>query len=39
MHAALAYYHANREEIDADLAAEGAAAEALMAAAKNTPQL
>ena len=32
VHAALAYYHANREEIDADLAAEEAAAEALVAA-------
>jgi len=29
VYAALAYYHANREEIDADLAAEDAATEAL----------
>jgi uncharacterized protein (DUF433 family) len=27
IHAALAYYHANREEIDADIAAEDAATE------------
>jgi uncharacterized protein (DUF433 family) len=29
VHAALAYYHANRDEIDADLAAEARATEAL----------
>ena len=29
IHAALAYYHANREEIDGDLAAEEAAVEAI----------
>jgi len=29
VHAALAYYHANREEIEADMAAEGAEAERL----------
>jgi uncharacterized protein (DUF433 family) len=29
VHAALAYYHANREEIDADLEAEARATEAL----------
>jgi uncharacterized protein (DUF433 family) len=32
IHAALAYYHANREEIDADIAAEEAAIEELFPA-------
>ena len=32
VHAALAYYHANKEEIDADIEAEERAAEALMQA-------
>jgi uncharacterized protein (DUF433 family) len=29
IHAALAYYHANRDEIDSDIAAEEAATEAI----------
>ena len=32
VHAALAYYHANKDEIDADIEAEERAAEALMQA-------
>ena len=34
IHAALAYYHANREEIDADIAGEEAAAQEIMRTAK-----
>jgi uncharacterized protein (DUF433 family) len=35
IHAALAYYHANREEIDSDIAAEEAAAEQIFPAPAN----
>ena len=35
VHAALAYYHANREEIEADLAAEEAEADRLEAQARS----
>lgn len=35
VHAALAYYHANRDEIEADLAAEEEAAEALERAPRS----
>ena len=34
IHAALAYYYANREEIDADIASEEAAAEEIIRSAK-----
>ncbi len=36
IHAALAYYHANREEIDNDLAAEASAVEQILR--KQTPE-
>jgi uncharacterized protein (DUF433 family) len=35
IHAALAYYHANREEIDNDIAVEEAAAEEILRASMN----
>jgi uncharacterized protein (DUF433 family) len=35
IHAALAYYHANRDEIDSDIAAEEAATEEILRHAKS----
>ena len=36
IHAALAYYHANREEIDSSIAADAAAAEEIFGAARTS---